>query len=111
MIKNRPRITPQPKFLVLAIAFPISFIYAAECAVEKTSNHQGPNIPATPFWQWGFRQCLPFSWTTLRGKYCQHPIAVKEVVDIAGTPFHQPFSSNFWIPPYPPWLGLIYYTC
>ena len=29
----------------------------------------------------GFRQCLPFSWTTLRGKHCQHPIAVMGVVD------------------------------
>ena len=24
----------------------------------------------------GFWQCVPFRWTTLRGKYCQHPIAV-----------------------------------
>ena len=31
--------------------------------------------------QWGFRQCLPFSWTTLRGKHCRHPIAVMGVVD------------------------------
>ena len=23
------------------------------------------NISTTPLWQWGFRQCLPFSWTTL----------------------------------------------
>ena len=35
----------------------------------------------TPLQQWGFRQCLPFSWTTLRGKYCQHPIAVMGIVD------------------------------
>jgi hypothetical protein len=34
--------------------------------------------------QWGFRQCLPFSWTTLRGKHCQHPIAVMGVVDTFG---------------------------
>ena len=27
-----------------------------------------PNIFTTPLWQWGFQQCLPFSWTTLRGK-------------------------------------------
>ena len=31
--------------------------------------------------QWGFQQCLPFSWTTLRGKHCQHPIAVMGVLD------------------------------
>ena len=36
--------------------------------------------PTTPLRQWGFRQCLPFSWTTLRGKHCRHPIAVKGVV-------------------------------
>ena len=34
-----------------------------------------------PLRQWGFRQCLPFSWTTLRGKHCRHPIAVMGVVD------------------------------
>ena len=34
--------------------------------------------------QWGFRQCLPFSWTTLRGKHCRHPIAVMGVVDTFG---------------------------
>ena len=30
------------------------------------------------------RQCLPFSWTTLRGKHCRHPIAVIGVVDTFG---------------------------
>ena len=30
--------------------------------------------------QWGFGQCLPFNWTTLRGKHWWHPIAVMEVV-------------------------------
>jgi hypothetical protein len=34
------------------------------------------NVSTTPLRQWGFRQCLPFSWTTLRGKHCRHPIAV-----------------------------------
>merc|ERR1712051_961726 len=29
-----------------------------------------------------FWQCLPFSWTRLRGKYCRHPIAVTGVVDM-----------------------------
>ena len=40
------------------------------------------NVPTTPLRQWGFRQCFPFSWTTLRGKHCQHPIAVMGVVDM-----------------------------
>ena len=39
------------------------------------------NVPTTPLRQWGFRQCLPFSWTTLGGKHCRHPIAVMGVVD------------------------------
>ena len=32
----------------------------------------------------GFWQCLPFSWTTLRGKHCWQPIAVMGVVDTVG---------------------------
>ena len=31
-----------------------------------------PNISTTPLRQWGFRQCLPFSWTTLGGKHCRN---------------------------------------
>ena len=34
--------------------------------------------------QWGFRQCLLFSWTTLRDKHCRNPIAVIGVVDTFG---------------------------
>ena len=39
------------------------------------------NVSTTPLRQWGFRQCLPFSWTTVRGKDCRHPIVVMGVVD------------------------------
>ena len=39
------------------------------------------NVSTTPLPQWGFRQCLPFSLTTLRGKHCRHPIAVTGLVD------------------------------
>ena len=42
------------------------------------------NVSTTPLRQWGFRQCLHFSWTTLRGKHCRHPIAVMGVVDTFG---------------------------
>ena len=28
-----------------------------------------------------FSQCLPFSWTEIRGKHCRHPINVMGVVD------------------------------
>ena len=40
-----------------------------------------PNVSTTPLRQWGFQQCLPFSWTTPGGKHCRHPIAVIVVVD------------------------------
>ena len=43
-----------------------------------------PNVSTTPLRQWGFWQCLPFSWTTLRDKHCQHPIAIMGVVDTFG---------------------------
>ena len=42
---------------------------------------QCPNVSTTPLQQRGFWQCLPFSWTTLRGEHCWHPIAVMGVVD------------------------------
>ena len=45
---------------------------------------QCSKVSTTPLRQWGFRQCLPFSWTTLRGKHCRHPIAVIGVVDTFG---------------------------
>ena len=39
------------------------------------TDQKGPNIltgsvSTTPLWQWGFRQCLPFSWKRLKGKHC-----------------------------------------
>ena len=43
-----------------------------------------PNVSTTPLRQLGFWQCLHFSWTTLRGKHCRHPIAVMGVVDTFG---------------------------
>ena len=43
-----------------------------------------PDVSTTPLVQWGFQQCLPFSWTTLRVKHCRHPIAIMWVVDTFG---------------------------
>ena len=43
-----------------------------------------PNVSTTQLRQWGFRQCLPFSWTTLRGKHCRHSIAAMGVVNMFG---------------------------
>ena len=47
----------------------------------QTIRKSCPNVSTTPLQQWGFRQCLLFSWTTLRGEHCRHPIAVMGVVD------------------------------
>ena len=33
-----------------------------------------------PITAMGFWQCLPFSWTSIKGKNCRHPIAVMGVV-------------------------------
>ena len=53
------------------------------------SDKRTSNISTTPLRQWGFRQCLPFSWTTLRGKHCWHPIALMGVVDTFGIAFSE----------------------
>ena len=44
----------------------------------------GQNVSTTPLRQLGFQQCLPFSWTSLRGKHCWHPITAMGVVDAFG---------------------------
>ena len=51
---------------------------------EQTFIKLSRNVSTTPLRQWGFRQCLPFSWTILRGKHCRHTIAVMGVVDTFG---------------------------
>ena len=43
----------------------------------------------------GFWQRLPFSWTTLRGKHCWHPIAVMGVIDTFRRTF-VPSDFNHW---------------
>ena len=64
---------------------------AAPCRTRISLNASCPNVSTTPLRQWGFRQRLPFSWTTLRDKHCRHPIAVMGVVD---TFRHGPLSVN-----------------
>ena len=51
-------------------------------------SYQCPKMTTTPLWQWGFWQCLNFSCTTLKGKYCWHPIAIMGVVDTLRPSFH-----------------------
>ena len=58
--------------------------------IQKTRRKQGPNVSTTPLRQWGFQQCLPFSWTTVGGKHCWNPIAVMGVVDMFGQPESMP---------------------
>ena len=50
-------------------------------------------VSTTLLRQWGFRHWLPFSWTTLRGKHCRHPIAVMRVVDTFG---QRQLLENSW---------------
>ena len=42
-------------------------------ALKRRMKKFGPKWSTTPLWQWGFRQCLPFSFV-LRGKHCRRPI-------------------------------------
>ena len=39
-------------------------------------------VSTTPLRQWNFRQCLPFSWTTLKSKHFRHTISIMGVVDM-----------------------------
>ena len=48
------------------------------------------NVSTTPLPQWGFRQCLSFSLTTLRGKHCRHPNADTDCRYVCA------FSIMFW---------------
>ena len=66
-------------------------VYIVSTAIT-CKRGQGSNVSTTPLWQWGFRQCLPFSWTTLRGKNCWDPIAVMGVVDT----FRQELPTDQW---------------
>ena len=54
------------------------------------------NISTTALRQWGFRECLPFSWTTLRGKHCRQPIAVMGVVDTFGPCWTHRTAGTYW---------------
>ena len=59
-------------------------------------NLKSPNVSTTPLGQWGFRQCLPFSWTTLSGKHCWHPIAVMGVINMFGRIVHNLARTTRW---------------
>ena len=75
---------------------PFSFLLVFRCNVawqhdeslihlhifQASTNKDTPrclNESTTPLRQWGFRQYLPFSWTTLRGKHYWHLIDVMYV--------------------------------
>ena len=61
---------------------------------HRTVVSDGLNVAKTSLLQWGFRQYLPFSLTTLGGKHCRHPIVVMGVVDMFGHG-HQCAIVNF----------------
>ena len=73
------------------------------------------NVSTTPLRQWGFRRCLPFRWTTLRGRHCRHPIAVMGVVDTFGLCHWSVLGRlPFWLvnkPPLEPSKCLASKTC
>ena len=69
-IADRPKTSPNLIFLSMKVS-PYPCAKSIQCWKVSTTT-----LP-----QWGFRQCLPFGWTTLRGKHCRHPIAVMGVAD------------------------------
>ena len=64
----------------------------AESEIGKLES-ASPDVSTTPLRHWGFRQCLPFSWTTLKDKHCRHPIAVMGNVDTF-RPINQNLLNN-----------------
>ena len=68
-------------FLLQCTAVVCKLVGLETRVIIKISNQPFSNVSTTPLRQWDFRQFLSFSWTTLRGKHCQHPVAVMRVVD------------------------------
>ena len=58
---------------------------------QPVCNYLLLNVSTNPLQQCCFQQCLPFSWTTLRGKHYWHPIAVKDLYKM-----HQ-WEGKIWI--------------
>ena len=58
--------------------------YQSPSKMGRNWGYKCSNVSTTPLRQWGFWQCLLFSWTTLRSKHCRHPIAIMGVVDTFG---------------------------
>jgi hypothetical protein len=55
------------------------------CESGFKNDQKSRNVFTTPLRQWRFWQCLPFSWTILKGKHCRHPIAIMGVVELVDT--------------------------
>ena len=103
--QSKPHSLKKSKILNWKIAFPISLsgnlrkilglnhniCLLSQLAISKLNTRwkrPSRKVSTTPLWQKGFRICLPFSWTTLRGKHCQHPIVVMRVVDTLVSAVH-----------------------
>ena len=69
---------------VLQLCWQIELAFLMQGVIKKTLNYKiikhCPNVSITPLRQWGFWQCLPFSWAILKDKHCWHPIAIIGVV-------------------------------
>ena len=91
--KTSSKVVHIQKYILLYKLKLILLILIHSSFINWTLANQCPNVSTTPLRQWGFRQCLPFSWTTLSGKHFQHPIAVMGVVDTFGPCFINPMLS------------------
>ena len=69
------------------ISLNLSIIHAYDVNM-KSKCSLGPNESTTPLRQWSFRQCLSFSWTTLRGKHFRKLHCRNGVVDMFGPKLH-----------------------
>ena len=67
-------------YLFLALHY-ITFRRSKNIALFQLSVHAFAPTYTTPLRQWGVGQSFSFSWTTLKGKHCWHPIAIMGVVD------------------------------
>ena len=68
--KNRFQSGFQDELFLMKIS---GFVFSIRIQTEQTVSRKKS----------GFR-ASPFNWTTIRGKYCRHPIAMMGVVDTFG---------------------------
>ena len=67
--------------LRILMATALNWYASMVCLLGWAKDYLCQKLSTTQLGQWGFRQWLPFSWTTPRVKHCRHPIAVMGAVD------------------------------